>query len=291
MLRSKADSDYAGWHRGDGNVARCVVSRPLAVLAYCTVGWAVLSGDRVRAAHPIQSYELDVLPELSTLTLTGGIAGVHQVYRVDGTMTLSFDAHPHPPDTNHAEFEAVQATLDRGGMLDGADLDTLLRLTGWQGFLVGDGRLAFTGTVSGDREFTAAADLNSSRMHLRGNTDPICCDFFDYSWDIFALNRFPEHGHAHADFNEDGSVDGDDLLDALLNFGMSEGADHAHGDADGEGDVDRTDIHIWRATSGFHSAATAIPEPGGLVLVLVTAAVASWIWTPPSNQRSRTVHQ
>ncbi len=49
-----------------------------------------------------------------------------------------------------------------------------------------------------------------------------------------------------ADFNEDGTVDGDDFLLWQAGFGTSSGATHANGDADCDEDVDGNDFLIWQ---------------------------------------------
>jgi hypothetical protein len=69
------------------------------------------------------------------------------------------------------------------------------------------------------------------------------------------------------DFNDDGDVDGDDLLEWKNSFGQSVGAD-----ADADGDTDGTDFLIWQRHSGAEMAAAAggllgVPEPGSVWLL------------------------
>jgi len=73
----------------------------------------------------------------------------------------------------------------------------------------------------------------------------------------------------NADFDEDGSVDGDDLARWRANF--STGATHMQGNADGDGDVDGRDFLVWQRQLGGAPPATAaaaasVPEPGALAL-------------------------
>jgi autotransporter-associated beta strand protein len=69
------------------------------------------------------------------------------------------------------------------------------------------------------------------------------------------------------DFNSDGFVDGNDLLQWQEDFGIDDGSD-----ADGDGDTDGRDYLIWQRnfTAGepLAAAATAVPEPSSLVLLL-----------------------
>jgi hypothetical protein len=208
------------------------------------------------------------------LTVTGGFAGVYQNYQLEGALGLSLDRHPHPPETIEAQFGSVAAKLHGDGFFDGEDLDRLLRMTAWHGQIVHEDTLSFTGTDSQKAPITAIAEFTPARLHLRGENQPECCDFFNFSWDLFALNPLTDHGHAHSDFDEDGNVDGDDLLDALANFGLDSGALHSQGDADADSDVDHMDLTIWKTTVGKGVTAYApdtapIPEPATFMLAIL----------------------
>ena len=79
------------------------------------------------------------------------------------------------------------------------------------------------------------------------------------------------------DFNEDGSVDGDDLADWQNGFGANGNATHAQGDADGDLDVDGADFLAWQREVGSPTelaAGSAAPEPSTLLLLLTVAAAA-----------------
>jgi hypothetical protein len=82
-------------------------------------------------------------------------------------------------------------------------------------------------------------------------------------------------GAEDADFNSDGSVDGQDFL--IWQRGLGVGVDNGTGDANGSGTVDAADLAIWK--SRFGGAATvavgAIPEPSTAVLVLLALAGAA----------------
>ena len=72
-----------------------------------------------------------------------------------------------------------------------------------------------------------------------------------------------------ADFDSDGDVDGVDFLTWQRGFGI--GTSTAEGDANGDNIVNAADLAIWESQYGGTSAApaltTAVPEPGGLLLV------------------------
>lgn len=73
------------------------------------------------------------------------------------------------------------------------------------------------------------------------------------------------------DFNQDGSVDGDDFLVWQRNSGRTSGVSLATGDANGDKVVNAADLQIWK--TGFGGAASvasvsAIPEPATMTLAM-----------------------
>jgi arylsulfatase A-like enzyme len=77
-----------------------------------------------------------------------------------------------------------------------------------------------------------------------------------------------------ADFNDDGIVNGQDLVAWKSAFGVSPGAD-----ADGDGDTDGHDFLAWQRELGDTSAtlaASAVPEPTAAVLAVLALAGAAW---------------
>lgn len=84
---------------------------------------------------------------------------------------------------------------------------------------------------------------------------------------------------ASADFNQDGNVDGADLLTWQRGFGV--GATLAQGDADGSATVDATDLAVWRAQFGSNNSILPVglptPEPSGFAVSAVALAfIASY---------------
>ncbi len=66
-----------------------------------------------------------------------------------------------------------------------------------------------------------------------------------------------------ADFDKNGTVDGDDFLVWQRNFGTMSGASPNDGDADGDGDVDGDDFLEWQIALGDSpTQASTVPEPG-----------------------------
>ena len=79
------------------------------------------------------------------------------------------------------------------------------------------------------------------------------------------------------DFDENGTVNGDDLADWKAGYGDLTGATHAQGDADGDQDVDGADFLVWQRQVGSGPGATVgsavVPEPAAVVLA-ATACLA-----------------
>jgi hypothetical protein len=78
-----------------------------------------------------------------------------------------------------------------------------------------------------------------------------------------------------ADFDEDGDVDGDDLVEWRAGFGTSGTANHTDGDADGDLDVDGADFLAWQRQLGSAAASaspTAAPEPTTALFLTAVAA-------------------
>jgi hypothetical protein len=77
-----------------------------------------------------------------------------------------------------------------------------------------------------------------------------------------------------ADFNRDGDVDAEDLIEWQAAYGVN-----ADGDADFDGDSDGRDFLIWQRQFGQTSlpleggSLAAVPEPSGMILVIASTAL------------------
>jgi hypothetical protein len=78
-----------------------------------------------------------------------------------------------------------------------------------------------------------------------------------------------------ADFDNDGDVDGSDMLAWQRGSGLASGANKSQGDANGDGDVDGDDYGVWVnqfGGGGAVGALTAVPEPSWIALAASGAA-------------------
>lgn len=84
-----------------------------------------------------------------------------------------------------------------------------------------------------------------------------------------------------ADFNNDGDVDGDDLLIWQRGHGIVNGAIHEQGDANHDDAVDRLDLDVWQQQFGLQmittstSMGTGVPEPKTLTLCFAPVLLIS----------------
>jgi hypothetical protein len=98
-------------------------------------------------------------------------------------------------------------------------------------------------------------------------------DFLSYQLGVFAPVAAPLED---ADFNNNGLVDGGDLLAWQRGFGIVSNATNAQGDADGNGAVNGVDFNLWKGKFGGPPALAAsavIPEPGGAAMALAAAVL------------------
>src|SRR5690606_17208335 len=96
-----------------------------------------------------------------------------------------------------------------------------------------------------------------------------------YLLDNVQLDFSPLSQGFAADFDNDGDVDGEDLVHWQNAYSQS-----PDGDADGDGDTDGRDFLVWQRQFGSGVAAEIsthiVPEPSGITFVLILSAVC-WL--------------
>jgi hypothetical protein len=252
------------------------------------IGTEVLAqGDDDLRRPPDMLRHYRFIPTRSSLEVTGGFAGIEQKFFPYGTFDLHtgyrFDPRAFPSEyLPFAKFELEQ--WDSWLVPDSPlayvwSTDDTLNLSGLNGwFRPGEpNHLFFRGVDGQGQPFKLVAVQRGRLLHLMGENDPGCCDFFHYKFDAFA------HLAPYADFNIDGRVDRGDLDLLLANMGKRADARFEQGDADGDGDVDGADFLTWQREIGEATplsafagdslaeasfSAAAVPEPTALLLAL-----------------------
>ena len=130
------------------------------------------------------------LPDQSTVVQTGGIAGVHETYSIEGQFQLTFDF-----DAGIASFDQVDANLtDESGFLYTRSLGVLFNMTELLGTVVDDTTIDFAGqTADGtSTDILLTLTFTGDSVHFTGETipPPDSADFFYYKLDAVARKKY-----------------------------------------------------------------------------------------------------
>ncbi len=126
-------------------------------------------------------------PGRSTVTRTGGIAGMTKVYAVQGRFRLHV-----AQATGTASFVRVNARLvDLNGLEPARRLDEVFNLTGLDGTVGDDGSIRFAGRADDGSDVAIVLVFRNRRVHLTGTTTPPpnSADFFLFALDGLARRR------------------------------------------------------------------------------------------------------
>jgi hypothetical protein len=257
----------------------------LAALGLCTSTSRAQSGP----SHVTKHFRL--IPRLSMLHRTGGIAGVDERYRLRG----EYDFRQRLDDQPEARFEHAEIwgrlISDLPGPEIVLDVDETLNLEGLKGeslpVLAPFDVYKFTGETSDGSSVNLFAAILGNWMFVRGGTEPPPegADYFTDRVQWLARSR------PFADLNGDGVVDAADYVairDAQTSgagIGSEEDgtagvtlADWVQQFGESVPDLTAIDAAISAATSNAPISA-AVPEPGALFL-----AIIAWLtmvnWRP-----------
>jgi len=164
-----------------GSLSLCVVS-----LLVCLFGLSAQA--EYDAAAETSTYVF--VADQSTVVQTGGIAGVHETYGIEGTFQLTVDS-----DAGIASFDRVDANLtEPTGFLYTQSLGVLFNMTELAGTVVDDTRIEFEGRTSDDTDTSVQITLTfaNDSVHLTGETipPPGSADFFIFNLDAVARKKY-----------------------------------------------------------------------------------------------------
>lgn len=209
----------------------------------------------------------------STVHVTGGFAGWDMDQAIQGDFGLvtgyeySTDPSAHIPVLRpYAQFVDVHAILFNPLSMapmpvPGWDLQQTLNLEGLDGtFQSGyPTKLFFRGVEGQGFPMEVLATMRGRLLHITGENEPGCCDFFHYKIDALAyLKPFP-------DWNVDDTIDAADFVSLRKLAGLE----------------DPDEYGAWQELFGADvaevtsadAASTAVPEPAAIVLLLISAFV------------------
>lgn len=122
-------------------------------------------------------------------------------------------------------------------------------------------------------------EFRIGRREANNQLDALVLDL-DHSLTPSELDALFDEMFVAGDFNEDGFVDGNDLLAWQAGYGTSGSASHMDGDANEDGNVDGTDFLIWQrgftGSAPLTSQAVAVPECTGMTLCLLGLLVPAF---------------
>lgn len=224
-----------------------------------------------------------VVPKLSVLHRTGGIAGVNERLRLSGQYDFVYSPlaiFPPVVAFDNAEiWGALISDVPHPAIVE--DVDELLNLEGLHGrqlpVAAPFDAYQFRGKLADGSAIELAAAKFGSWMYVRGFTTPPpgSADFIEYQLKMVARSR------PFADMNDDGKVDAADYTLLRDSGGQGAGAlDAASAGATfadwseqfGETvpDFDKFDTMLEGAASGLASiGAAAIPEPATIALTML----------------------
>jgi hypothetical protein len=256
------------------------ISFAVVVLVLAAIGWSATASQAQSPPEFLDHYRL--LPRLSTLHQTGGIAGFDLRYRLLGKY-----------DFRHGIGWAATASFQNaeiwGSIIsDGPtiaiviDVDEILNLEGLKGEALPVAApfdvYKFTGETSDGSRVQLFASVIGPWMYVRGGTmaPPGSADYFEYDLRMVARSR------PFADFNGDGVVNAADYTVLRNSEGLSgagtAGADDVTagaGYADWKEQFGETipdfaaiDSMMTAAAAGF-GAASVVPEPTAIGLAIL----------------------
>ncbi|MFH1883693.1 MAG: GLUG motif-containing protein [Planctomycetota bacterium] len=145
-------------------------------------------GSEIIASAETSTYVF--LSEQSKVVKTGGIAGVHETYPIEGQFRLTVDF-----DAGMALFSQVDANLiDESGLLYERSLGVIFNMAELLGTVVDDTTIEFVGKTADGMESDILLTLTfrGDSVHLTGRTvpPPNSADFFIYELDAFASKKY-----------------------------------------------------------------------------------------------------
>ncbi len=169
-------------------IKRKLVSLPMVLTLCLTFSVYARAADANSATARAQTSTYVFIPDQSSIVQTGGIAGVHRTYTVEGSFQLSID-----PNVAEAAFPRVDATAtydsDPWQMLDPNEVFNLTALTGRSTV---DEIYAFDGRAADSSSVQVTLALKTDGLYLTGQTmpPPGSADFFLFSIEAVARLKY-----------------------------------------------------------------------------------------------------
>jgi hypothetical protein len=153
-----------------------------------TGGWCIDAGEGTALAAGRQTSVYVFQPEQSTILQTGGFAGVHWTYRLEGQFRLTVDG-----DARTASFDRVDArATDDSPYQRTLDPNEVFHMTGLTGTVVDETSIRFEGKAGDESSVLLTLTLTDGTVTLQGQTTPPphSADFFVFALDAVARRAY-----------------------------------------------------------------------------------------------------
>jgi hypothetical protein len=188
MANPNRNLKLARTHRQSGKLTILL----LVLLAICSLGRPAEAeyGDGSDTAVSVETSTYVFVPDQSVVVQTGGIAGVHETYGIEGKFHMTVDF-----DVGIASFDKVDANLtEPSGFLYTQSLGVLFNMTELAGAVVNDSVIEFKGKTADDTNTDILINLTflGDWIHLTGETipPPGSADFFEYNLAAVAWKKY-----------------------------------------------------------------------------------------------------
>jgi len=160
----------------------------LIAICFVSISPQGLYGSADDSESSAQTSRYIFLSDQSTLVQTGGIAGVHWTYSIEGQFVLTVDF-----DAGKASFAQVDANaIDDSPWQRTLDPNEVFTMTTLVGTVLSDTTLEFTGKSDNGSDVRITATIQEDLVHLVAETvpPPNSADFFIFNMDAAAQRKY-----------------------------------------------------------------------------------------------------
>jgi len=141
-----------------------------------------------QAARAGQTSAYGFVPDKSTLTQTGGIAGIHRTYAITGTFLLTLDFEAGTASFGRVDANAVDDSPDQHTL----DPNAVFNMTELAGVIIDRTTIQFEGAADDGSNVLITLTLADGSVTLKGGTTPPpnSADMFSYALDAVAQRKY-----------------------------------------------------------------------------------------------------
>ncbi len=164
-----------------------IVAAALSVLTIASTGTAQYNdGSGTAVSKWTSTYQF--LPDQSTITQIGGIAGIHRTYTITGTFQLTADFEAGTASFDRVDANAVDDSPERHTL----DPNEVFNMTDLAGVIIDRTTIQFEGTAADGSTVLITLSFADHAVALKGQTTPPpnSADFFLFTLDAVAQRKY-----------------------------------------------------------------------------------------------------